>query len=1394
MPRTSPWTAARVRTPGASRREALLAALLGLFAVALLATPAGGTTVTLPATADSSLWEDNADRRNGTATTMNVQSRSGGRDRRSVVRFDLSAIPAGSQVTAATLELYLSTAPAATRTYHVHRVTRAWVEAEVTWNEAANGVPWTTAGGDYQATPSASVTTGTVSGVWLVWDVTADVQAWYSGAAPNHGLLVKDSVENSTTAYTGTFATREHGTATLRPRLVVTYTPPDLQITGMTVDASVVSGDTVTVAMTVTNNGPVAIRDVVPSALSVSGTATVTLVSGPQPATVASLASGQSATFTWTYTVTGSIGQTYRFSGSASAEGGLVTTTTATTNQGSIGAFGLSASPTAVVAAATNVQVQFTVENGLASGTVDRVTITDPDVTIWRFTDPGWGDNDTSGWNRSLVGGDQFRFSSPSVAQDIAAGSAKTFTVTFSLIGNPGVDTSYTFAVAVRRRGGGTTTLNVALTVRVPSLRVESVVVDSSVASGDAVRVVMTVRNIGSTTLTGVTPSALTPGGTAATTLTAGPVPATVASLSANATTTFEWTYTITGAVGDTYSFSGSASANGGTVTASSVTSNTGQVVAYGLDVAPTAVAAGATAVQLRFTVTNNLTTGTLDQVTVRNPNTSIWQTNATWDDNDASGWTASQPTADQYRFTSPAASADIAAGGASKTFTVTFASIGNPGTDTAYTFSVGIRRRGGATTTLTVRVTVTRYVVSVKSVTPSAIPADGVSTARVTVTLTRSGVGQAGQTITFTTTAGSFGGASSTTAVTDTNGDAWVDLTAAVSGSDVSATVTASYASTGSASTTVTFTGLSLTLTASPTSIPADGVTASTLTLTLTSAGTALAGRLVAFTTTAGSLSAGSALTDTSGRATVTLTAPPSKSSGSATVTADYRGLTRTQGLTFTGITIAPPGFLAAVARGGEVTAYWENATGYFTETLIVRRAGAAPTADPVDGVSYRVGDTLVDGSVVVYRGTGGSVAMSGLTGGTTYHLKAYTAYATPLYSVGVAVSVTPPTGGAGAPAWEYAVQGGDLRTGVTMDLDGGVYASAGGARVLGLDAATGAHRWAPARTQASLRGGVTWAPHSGTGFASAYLVAGDAGGRAYAVDPATGAVAWEVTLPGAEAVQALPVEQMWDYSGPGYRARYGPTVTDLVFFVSRNASTTTNRIYALRLADGALMWQFNATGGVALDGGVGVPVVDMARSRLYVPTRAGATGTQPSLWTLSTLDGSLVGSLALGHVEAALGVSWDWNTLYVGATRGTLYAVDLTGAAPTVRWSYALGGALVGFVWEDFYTPGLLHLATADGTVRALQDSGSAAPPTPVWQRTIPGPSALLLLDTTAVVGSSDGRLYELLLADGTVLGSVQVGDGRAAVGDPTTGDGVAVVVGTAAGKLYRFATPLP
>ena len=56
---------------------------------------------------------------------------------RALIRFDLSAIPAGQVIQSASLQLYLRYAysgGASTNTINVHRVSASWTETGVTWN------------------------------------------------------------------------------------------------------------------------------------------------------------------------------------------------------------------------------------------------------------------------------------------------------------------------------------------------------------------------------------------------------------------------------------------------------------------------------------------------------------------------------------------------------------------------------------------------------------------------------------------------------------------------------------------------------------------------------------------------------------------------------------------------------------------------------------------------------------------------------------------------------------------------------------------------------------------------------------------------------------------------------------------------------------------------------------------------------------------------------------------------------------------------------------------------------------------------------------------------------------------------------------------------------------
>jgi hypothetical protein len=176
-----------------------------------VALPVTLTTTSLSAVADAGANQASPNTNAGTTTTMLVASANSA-NQRSFARFDLTAIPAAARVQSATLRLTMSTAPAATRTYEVDKVDASWAETTLTWATMPTA-----------AAATATVASGTTSGVNLTWNVTTDAQSFVANGATNFGWQIKDSTESSATARTATFRTREWTTATQRPTLTVIY-------------------------------------------------------------------------------------------------------------------------------------------------------------------------------------------------------------------------------------------------------------------------------------------------------------------------------------------------------------------------------------------------------------------------------------------------------------------------------------------------------------------------------------------------------------------------------------------------------------------------------------------------------------------------------------------------------------------------------------------------------------------------------------------------------------------------------------------------------------------------------------------------------------------------------------------------------------------------------------------------------------------------------------------------------------------------------------------------------------------------------------------------------------------------------------------------------------------
>ena len=181
------------------------------------------STCTVTPAADSYVHAGSGGSNFGTATTLQVRSAVTlgllADDKRSFLRFDFAScsIPTTARVETASLTVFLSTAPSASRTYELHRATGSWEETAVTWNNQPAVAVLAT----------GSVATGTTANVTRQWNVLADVRTFVAGTVTNNGWRIRDQVEGGLlgNSYEGRFNSREHGTASQRPTLVITYYP-----------------------------------------------------------------------------------------------------------------------------------------------------------------------------------------------------------------------------------------------------------------------------------------------------------------------------------------------------------------------------------------------------------------------------------------------------------------------------------------------------------------------------------------------------------------------------------------------------------------------------------------------------------------------------------------------------------------------------------------------------------------------------------------------------------------------------------------------------------------------------------------------------------------------------------------------------------------------------------------------------------------------------------------------------------------------------------------------------------------------------------------------------------------------------------------------------------------
>jgi hypothetical protein len=167
--------------------------------------------------------------------------------RRGVLAFDIAAaIPPGSTIIAVSLSMNMSrTIDGTARTVELHKLLGDWGEgtsmaqgeegvgAPATTNDATwrhrffDTMFWTTEGGDFSATVSASQSVAGVGQyMWSSAQMVADVQSWLDNPASNFGWLVLG--DESTNATARRFDTRESASP---PMLAIEYRAPRVRPT-----------------------------------------------------------------------------------------------------------------------------------------------------------------------------------------------------------------------------------------------------------------------------------------------------------------------------------------------------------------------------------------------------------------------------------------------------------------------------------------------------------------------------------------------------------------------------------------------------------------------------------------------------------------------------------------------------------------------------------------------------------------------------------------------------------------------------------------------------------------------------------------------------------------------------------------------------------------------------------------------------------------------------------------------------------------------------------------------------------------------------------------------------------------------------------------------------------
>ncbi len=217
--------------------------------VACLALPLASQAdvVTIDACKDNSLYEFFPEKgeiahSNAKGSYLFAGETIGSSRRRALLAYDIAgAVPAGSTINSATLNLTVSRMSSESQPITVHRASNSWGEGssmaignegqgvdattgDATWVSRFHpSVPWATPGGDFADAGPTFVVAGVGSYSFSHAALAGDVQAWLDGAS-NFGWIIVGN--ESAPGSSMRFGSRENIDPASRTTLTIDFTPP----------------------------------------------------------------------------------------------------------------------------------------------------------------------------------------------------------------------------------------------------------------------------------------------------------------------------------------------------------------------------------------------------------------------------------------------------------------------------------------------------------------------------------------------------------------------------------------------------------------------------------------------------------------------------------------------------------------------------------------------------------------------------------------------------------------------------------------------------------------------------------------------------------------------------------------------------------------------------------------------------------------------------------------------------------------------------------------------------------------------------------------------------------------------------------------------------------------